>query len=44
MSLTSFEIFSLEWAQACFKLNPNMENKKRLAEIRKIIKEKRGRD
>lgn len=38
--LTSYEIFSLEWAKACCKLNPNVENKKRLADIQKIIREK----
>ena len=41
MDITGFEIFSLEWAQACYKLNPNTENKKRLAEIKKVIREKR---
>ena len=40
MQPTTFEIFSLEWAKACFKLNPNAENKKRLAEINKAIREK----
>lgn len=41
MEITFFEIFSLEWAQACYKLNPNAENKRRLAEIKKVIREKK---
>lgn len=40
MELTYFEWFSYEWAKACFKLNPNAENKKRLSEIKKVIREK----
>jgi hypothetical protein len=40
MQPTTFEIFSLDWAEACYKLNPTIENKKRLAEIKKVIREK----
>ena len=40
MQLTAYEIFSLEWAEACYKLNPNSENKRRLSEIKKVIREK----
>ena len=40
MELTSFEAFSLEWAKACYAVNPTVENKKRLAEIKKVVKQK----
>lgn len=41
MELTYFEWFSFEWAKVCYKLNPTEENKKRLKEITKVIKEKK---
>ena len=42
MEPTYFEIFSMEWAKACYKLNPSVENKNRLNEIKKIIKQKKS--
>ena len=35
--LTQYEIFTYEWAKACFALNPNLQNEKRLKEIEKVI-------
>ena len=29
----------VEWAKVCFKLNPTVENKKRLADVNKMLKE-----
>ena len=41
MKVTYFEWFSLEWSKACYKLNPTEENKKKLNDIVKKIKEKK---
>ena len=43
MALTTYDMFSLEWAKACFKLNPTNENKRRLSEVKKAIKNKSGK-
>ena len=41
MELTYFELFSYEWAKACYMVNPSIENKKRLLEIKKVINGKK---
>lgn len=43
MALTTYDMFSLEWAKACFKLNPTNKNKRRLSEVKKAIKNKSGK-
>ena len=40
MALTKNEVFMVEWAKVCFKLNPTVENKKRLNDANKMLKER----
>ena len=40
MALTKNEVFMVEWAKFCFKLNPTVENKKRFADAKKMMRER----
>lgn len=44
MELTYFEIFSFEWAKACYKLNPYSKNLAQLNAIKKVIREKKKKE
>ncbi len=41
MEATYFDWFSLEWAKACYKMNPTDENRKRLCDVVKRLKEQK---